>query len=381
MALLCVVLGTIGTYKSQGTVESGIYALNLMPITKWSAKTDELGRVKTIWPNGLTDDRNWGKSIGYFNREKNRFYICSRTVRSESIQSKYLRLINAHLSNSSGSGRAFILGISTGDKSELSEDDIQLFRDAGLAHILAVSGYHVGLVGFIPLLLIRSRQKWLRIFAVIVLLMIWAFIIACGSPISAIRSGIMISVGFAEYWLDRGALPFNALAFSAWVILILDPQSFFNIGTWLSYTATAGILAQVYSLKLLLIKIPIAAQTATLPLIAQTFQQFPIFFLPLNVIASLCMTFVGLAIGISILIPSLIEYTSRACSLLINYLHHLDSLVPLSLRIRDPNSFTAAVIAGYAWLFSTIIPRNLSQLISGTAILVAIFDLWIKFIW
>lgn len=143
MALVCLVSGTIGTYKSQGTVESGIYALNLRPFTKWSAKTDELGRVRTIWPKGLTDDRNWGKSIGYYKREKNRFYICSRTVSSESIQSKYLRLINAHLSNSSGSRRAFILGISTGDKSELSKDDIQLFRDAGLAHILAVSGYHV----------------------------------------------------------------------------------------------------------------------------------------------------------------------------------------------------------------------------------------------
>lgn len=190
----------------------------------------------------------------------------------------------------------------------------------------------------------------------------------------------MISVGIAGFWLDRGALPFNALAFSAWVILILDPQLFFNIGTWLSYAETSGILAQVYSSKLLLIRIPIAAQTATLPLIAQTFQQFPIFFLPINVIASLCMTLVGLAIGISILIPSLIQYTSRACSLLINYLHHLDSLVPLSMRIRDPNSFTAAVIAGYAWFFSPGIPRNLSQLISGTAILVAIFDLWIKFI-
>lgn len=360
--------------------ESGIYSIQLRSISKWTGRTKKFGKVRTVWPKEISSDKNWGTSLGYYNCSKNRFYICSRKTNGISLQSKYLEMINSHLGSCEGSGKAFLLSISTGDKSLFEKRDIKVFRDSGLAHLLAVSGYHVGLVGFIPLLLIRSRYRTLRISAVVGLSVIWGFIIACGYPVSAIRSGIMITVGFISFWLDRNALPFNALAISAWIIAFIDPRSVLEIGSWLSYAATAGILAQVYSSKLLLLRIPIAAQTATLPIVVYTFQQIPIFFLPLNVVASLLITFIGALFGLSFIFQSITTYIAELCTALINALHSLEQLVPLSYQISNASAYTPGAIAGYAWLFSPVLPSKLSQIIGGTAILVAIFELWIKFI-
>lgn len=346
----------------------------------WYAKTAELGKVKVVWPKEIEPDKNWGKSIGYYDKNSNKFYLCSREITSKSLQTRYLEFIKDHLKDCNKTGRAFLLGISTGDKSMLDKEDIGVFRRSGLSHLLAVSGYHVGLVGFIPLLLIRSRYRSLRVFALLGLAMIWAFVIACGAPVSAIRSGIMISIVFISFWVDRSALPFNSLAISAWVLAIFDSKALMDIGTWLSYASTAGILSQVYSSKYLIFRIPIAAQTATLPITSHVFQQLPIFFLPLNIIASLIMTLVGILFGLSILYQPIINSAAELISIAINMLHQLDELVPLSFEIQDSNSFIAGSVAGYAWLFSPVLPRNLSRIISATAILVAIFDLWIKFI-
>lgn len=379
--MFCFALGTLKSkYEAATTPSSGIYAVSFRPISKWTSKSNQLGKVRAVWPKEWEMDKSDAMTLGYFNQEKNRFNICARIPEKPSIQSQYLKLADAHLSACDSVGRGFLKGISTGDKSQLSKRDIDVFRKAGLAHILAVSGYHVGLVGFIPLLLIRSRRRIIRGVAAVGLVAIWAFIVACGSPVSAVRAGIMISLGFFSFWLDRKALPFNALAVSAWVIAIIDSRAFTEVGTWLSYAATAGILSQVYSSKLIMLRIPIAAQTATLPIIAHTFQQLPIWFLPLNVIASLAMTIIGVLLGASLLLPEAVTYASNLSSTLINYLHKLSEVTPLSFQIENAYAFNAGALAGYAWLFSPVLPIKLSQIISYSAVVMAIFEVWIKFI-
>lgn len=382
MGVLCFILGTIkANHEIISELDTGMYSVMLRPVSKWTSRTVELGKVRAVWPEEFIMDKSWGRSTGFYHKENNRFKICSREVSSPSLQFKYLERVKGHLLPCKDeSGRAFIIGVSTGDKSYMKPEDVSVFRKAGLAHILAVSGYHVGLVGFLPLLLVRSRYRSFRITAALGLVMIWGFIVACGFPVSAIRAGIMISLGFASFWMDRDALPFNALAVSAWVIAIFDSKAFLELGTWLSYAATAGILAQVYSSKLLLLRIPIAAQTATLPIIAHTFHTIPIWFLPLNVIASVLMTLIGILIATSLAIPSVVTFVADFITWLITYLHKASELVPLSYHIDNAYGFNAGAIAGYAWLFSPVIPSKLSQIISYTAIVVAIFELWIKFI-
>lgn len=202
-----------------------------------------------------------------------------------------------------------LMGLATGDCSELPAQWRLNFQSAGLAHLLAVSGYHVGLVGLLPLLMSRSRRTWHRRLALAGIPWIWTFIWICGYPVSAIRSGWMIS-----FWLLSSSvrIPISGLhcwALTGWIMLITDPLSLNSMGAQLSFIAVLGIFLgistwQVISASLLpifrkagqIIVVPTVAQLATAPLALPVFGIFPTAFLPFNWIAGPIMglTIVGL---------------------------------------------------------------------------------------
>ncbi|MGB1075687.1 MAG: ComEC/Rec2 family competence protein [Flavobacteriales bacterium] len=202
-----------------------------------------------------------------------------------------------------------LMGLAMGDCSDLPAQWRLNFQSAGLAHLLAVSGYHVGLVGFLPLLMSRSRRTALRCMALAGIPWIWSFIWLCGFPVSAVRSGWMIT-----FWLlsSCGRNPMSGLhcwSLTGWIMLVSDPLSMSTMGAQLSFIAVLGIFLgistwQVLSPSLLpifrkagqIIVVPTAAQMATAPLSLPVFGIFPIAFLPFNWIAGPIMglTILGL---------------------------------------------------------------------------------------
>ena len=276
-----------------------------------------------------------------------------------------------------------MLGLSTGDKSGIPKYTKDLFSRAGLAHLLAVSGYHVGIVGCLPLLFLRSRRREIRWLSSIGLSGIWMFIIACGSPWSAVRSGIMVTVACIGKWSGRNMLPWQGLAIAAWVVAWVDPWAPQQLGTQLSFAATAGILAVISNPKWLIFRIPIAAQTATMAWTATTFHQLPIWFLPLNVIASPIVTSIGFLIGVGSLLeeltPSIGSTLLNCGGIIANYAIELlsicDSSSPLAIQLESGKAFIGTSLVSMGWLLQSTIPMLLARILSTTAVVYSTLSL------
>ena len=134
--------------------------------------------------------------------------------------------------------RASLLGLQV----ELDPETENAFRDSGLLHVLAVSGFHTGLVAALAFFLFSlvSRSRAFVVSGSLILL--WLYILLTGMPASAERAGWMSTAFLVSLYFERSHAPLNALAVSATAILLLHPGMLFDAGFQLSFVATAGIL-------------------------------------------------------------------------------------------------------------------------------------------
>lgn len=108
---------------------------------------------------------------------------------------------------------------------------------AGLAHVVAVSGMHVAfLVGVLQSILGKNRRS-----SLICICLVWLFVIMVGSPLSAIRAGIMISLLMLAPVLGRINDRATTLSFALALILITNPFSAGSVALQLSFGAVAGM--------------------------------------------------------------------------------------------------------------------------------------------
>jgi competence protein ComEC len=149
--------------------------------------------------------------------------------------------------------RGLLLAWFLGDRSWLSESLAESFRSSGLAHLLAISGLHVGLVGLFTYGVFKSvlkRSVWILLrFSVekIALLgclpVVLGYVVLAGSPITAMRAAAMFVLFVGSLLLDRVRSVWNSLAVAALLILIWDPGALFSVSFQLSFAAVAGLLA------------------------------------------------------------------------------------------------------------------------------------------
>lgn len=130
-----------------------------------------------------------------------------------------------------------------GDKGALDADDAAAFRTAGLSHVLAVSGLHVGFVAGALTALARFLHIGRSAEALLVLPALGLYVLMTGAAPPAMRAGLM----FASVTLARAAgRKGDGLNFLALVLLILlfhRPAALFDAGLQLSFAAVLGILA------------------------------------------------------------------------------------------------------------------------------------------
>ncbi len=139
-----------------------------------------------------------------------------------------------------------------GRKDLFSGDLRREFSAAGISHIFAISGLHVGLVSAFIFFLIKisiGRISFFllympvqRIAALATLPAVWSYVIITGSSVSSIRAGIMISVYLLGILIGRGQDLLNTLAIAVALILLTMPLSLFDISFQLSVTAVLGIV-------------------------------------------------------------------------------------------------------------------------------------------
>jgi competence protein ComEC len=149
---------------------------------------------------------------------------------------------------------SLLKGLLFGERESLPKEIEANFRDAGVMHVLAVSGANLGMI----LALLALMLSWwgfnfsrLYLFAFPIVLL---YLLVVGFEVSLVRATLMfffVTLGYffgERGWiLKRWADPLQGLAAAALVILLLDPEALFEVGFQLSFVATLAILISVLS--------------------------------------------------------------------------------------------------------------------------------------
>lgn len=198
--------------------------------------------------------------------------------------------------------QALVLALMLGIRAEMEEDIRSDFSAAGISHILAVSGLHVGILYAILFLFlsligaIGSRRRWLQ--AMIILSVLWGYALITALSASVVRAVTMFSLLTIGRLCRRRYNFWNALSTTAFGALFYQPLWLTQIGFQLSYLAVMGIgivfpmleglfkpahsiTKKVWSLTAL----SLSVQIATLPISLYYFHYFPTYFLLGNSIA------------------------------------------------------------------------------------------------
>ncbi|RKU22231.1 DNA internalization-related competence protein ComEC/Rec2 [Candidatus Poribacteria bacterium] len=165
----------------------------------------------------------------------------------EALRIRTERLIDSIYTTGSGTVEPslhaqLLKGILLGKRSDLPTETLDIFRNSGTFHVLAVSGLHVGLVAmfcYFGFGCFRFPQKVLCLLTILAVL-IYASLI--GFRPSVFRASLMAILFLFATLIDRDADLFNLLAFAALVLLLLNPQQVWDVGFQLSFVAVVSIV-------------------------------------------------------------------------------------------------------------------------------------------
>jgi competence protein ComEC len=208
-----------------------------------------------------------------------------------------------------------LVGMLLGEKSFIPPHLKEVFAEAGIMHILAVSGLHVGIIAMALLvfLSILRLPKKLKLLTLILILLIYASV--TGFRPSVLRATIMFILLIGGKLINRNRNLNISLFFAAFLILLLNPLILYDAGFLLSFIVTffiinlSPILQELFSKIVVWIKKPLAVSTAAwigiFPLSAYFFSKVSIisivsniFIIPLTgiaVILGFVTFFIGLA--------------------------------------------------------------------------------------
>lgn len=136
-----------------------------------------------------------------------------------------------------GEEGGLLQGLLTGDKSGLSDGIYSAFRRTGMAHLLAVSGLHVGfLTGILYLLPGQKRRRVLIAIPVLI-----CFALMTGGQSSVWRAVVMAAMLLLAPMFGRESDPITSLSFALLLLLLQNPYASENVGLQLSFAAVAGL--------------------------------------------------------------------------------------------------------------------------------------------
>ena len=152
-----------------------------------------------------------------------------------------------------GASGAVAAALMTGDRGAIPEDVLADMRDSGLAHLLAISGLHVGLVAGLFFFFVRGLlaaiepvalrypiKKWAAAGAMVAA---FAYLLITGATVPTQRAFIMTAIVLTAIMLDRSAVSMRIVALAALAILILAPETLLSASFQMSFAAVVALVA------------------------------------------------------------------------------------------------------------------------------------------
>jgi competence protein ComEC len=158
------------------------------------------------------------------------------------------RVLSAAPNNTGGLQAALLTGI----RDHIPEAQTDSLRASGLAHILAISGLHMGMVAFgvyvvaaITLAAVErlSRARDVRKFAAIIgIVAATIYLGLSGASVATQRAYIMVCIAFLAVLLDRRVISLRSVAVAALLTLIIRPEALLSVGFQMSFAAVAAMV-------------------------------------------------------------------------------------------------------------------------------------------
>lgn len=257
---------------------------------------------------------------------KNELLTLNYTENSiDSYSDSFRNTINIRLKNAGFNKDALsiINALLLGQRQDISPEIYNNYVNAGVIHVLAVSGLHVGIIYLILSFLLRPLHRFIYgkhiIKPALIILFLLAFAFITRLSPSVTRAVTMFSIITLAQFLKRPTNIYNTLTISAFVMLLFKPIYLFDVGFQMSYLAVFAIVV-IQPLLYNLIKIPykipdyfwkvftvtIAAQIGVAPISLFYFHQFPGLFFISNLVIIPAVTVI-LFVGILIILLALVN--------------------------------------------------------------------------
>lgn len=280
--------------------------------------------------------------------------------------------------------KGITIALLTGDKYAVSKEIYDAYKVSGVAHVLAVSGMHVGfLVIFLEWLLKKIRLK--RLIRIIIILPVTFFLCAlCDFTPSVVRSSVMVGVHLLIPVLtSRRYDMLSSMSLAGVIIVVLNPMSIYSYGFLLSYASVFGIALFGRTFQRACRKLPkfisqtvsisLATTVAVFPLSVYLFGEFSLLSVLTNVLVLPILTvgygvLVGLA-GIAVIFPPF-SFILTGGSWLVYYLNSVTGIIA-SIDVANV-SMTAPLWFCVAYYVFTILLSDFVNFKKTTKVLILI---------
>ena len=201
-----------------------------------------------------------------------------------------------------GESGSIIEAMTIGYKSNISKDLRTHYATSGVSHLLAMSGFHVGVIVILLQLLLFGKIipfQWRWLCNLLIITFLWAFALIAGLSPSLVRATLMFCILLMCQSFSHELFSINSCALALLIMLIINPLSLHHIGFQLSFLSVVGIclfgtpLSRLISFRWAgfrflwsIISISLICTLVTAPLVAYHFGYLPL----LSIIANLVLT-------------------------------------------------------------------------------------------
>lgn len=150
----------------------------------------------------------------------------------------------------SSNAKGIVNAITLGDDMYIDDLHYDIYRKSGTAHVLAISGLHVGFAVAFAGLITKKLKKYGKAYTLVNIIFVWLYVLISGCNISSVRAGLFFTIyAIGAYTKQRSNIT-NTACITALIMLLCNPMSLFTASFQLSFAAvlSMGILQNKFTL-------------------------------------------------------------------------------------------------------------------------------------
>lgn len=235
--------------KSMAYCTMNTYGEQLLPVLFDGAEITFSGRVYE--PMGKSgphdfDFRQWlfqnGISYGISGIRDLQIHNTAQTAAWYDISSRLRTGMREALTRVMGEEARLAMAMLVSEREGLAQDETEAFQRTGIAHVMSVSGLHVGIVAGLLLWLLKKMRVRQGLSLPIMAVLLAGYCMLTGFSVAAVRAGVMLVIALAAQVLHRRTDPLITLSTAMTAVLLINPLQLFSAGFVLSFSAMAGIM-------------------------------------------------------------------------------------------------------------------------------------------